>query len=97
MPNFHISVSVAKVTGEQAEHIKQRGIDDNYCQKMILDYLKKFKKAKRADFEEVLLDKLPDVLSHDQKKDKIKNILQKMRRENKIILSENRQWSLDEA
>lgn len=96
-PNFHISVSVAKVTGEQADYIKQRGIDDNYCQKMILDFLKKFKKGKRADFEEVLLDKLPDVLSHDQKKDKIKNILQKMRRENKIKLSENRQWSLDEA
>ena len=90
-------MSVAKVTGEQADYIKQRGIDDNYCQKMILDYLKKFKRGKRSDFEKVLLDKLPDVLSPDQKKDKIKNILQKMRRENKIILSENRQWSLDEA
>lgn len=61
------------VTGENADYIKQRGIDDDYCQKMILDYLKKFKKGKRADFEKVLLDKLPDVLSHDQKKDKIKN------------------------
>jgi ATP-dependent DNA helicase RecG len=59
--------------------------------------LEKFKKGKRADFEKVLLDKLPDVLSHDQKKGKIKNILQKMKRENKIKLSENRQWSLDEA
>jgi len=96
-PNFHISVSVAKVTGEEADYIKQRGIEDDYCQKMILDYLKKFKKGKRADFEKVLIDKLPDVLSHDQKKDKVKNILQKMRRENKIKLGENRQWSLDEA
>lgn len=95
-PNFHISVSVAQVTGEQVDYIKQRGIDDDYCQKMIFDYLKKFKKGKRADFEKVLLDKLPDVLSHNQKKDKIKNILQKMKRENKIKLSENRQWSLDE-
>jgi ATP-dependent DNA helicase RecG len=96
-PNFHFSVSVAKVTGEEADYIKQRGIEDDYCQKMILDYLKKFKKGKRADFEMVLIDKLPDVLSHVQKKDKVKNILQKMRRENKIKLSENRQWSLDEA
>jgi ATP-dependent DNA helicase RecG len=87
-PNFHISVSVAKVTGQQAEYIKQRGIDDDYCQKIILDYLKKFKEGKRADFEKVLLDKLPDVLSPDQKKHKIKNILQKMKRRILIILKQ---------
>lgn len=96
-PNFHISVSVAKVTGEQADYIKQRGIDDDYCQKIILDYLKKFNVGSRADFEKVLLDKLPDVLSLDQKKDKIKNILQKMKRENKIKLGEYRQWMLDKT
>ncbi|MEQ6120951.1 RNA-binding domain-containing protein [Reichenbachiella sp. MALMAid0571] len=96
-PNFHISVSVAKVTGEQADYIKQRGIDDEYCQKIILDYLNKFGKGGREDFEKVLLDKLPDVLSVDQKKHKIKNILQKMKRENKIRLGDSRQWILDEV
>ncbi|MEQ9285752.1 MAG: putative DNA binding domain-containing protein [Cyclobacteriaceae bacterium] len=95
-PNFHISASVAKVTGEQADYIKQRGIDDEYCQKMIQDYLKKFGEGKREDFERVLLDKLPDVLSADQKKYKIKNILQKMKRESKIKLGDKRQWILDE-
>jgi len=47
--------------------------------------------VERSNLEKII------VLHHDQKKDKIKNILQKMRRENKIKLSENRQWSLDEA
>lgn len=96
-PNFHISVTVAKVIGEQADYIKQRGIDDEYCQKIILDYIEKFGEGKREDFERVLLDKLPDVLSPDQKKDKIKNILQKMKRKNRIKLGDNRQWILDEA
>lgn len=95
-PNFHISATVANVTGEKADYIKQRGIDDEYCQKMIFDYLKKFGEGKRKDFEQVLLDKLPDVLSVDQKKDKIKNILQKMKRERKIKLGDERQWILDE-
>lgn len=95
-PNFHISATVANVTGEKADYIKQRGIDDEYCQKMIFDYLKKFGEGKRKDFEQVLLDKLPDVLSIDQKKDKIKNILQKMKRERKIKLGDERQWILDE-
>lgn len=78
-PNFHISASVAKATGEKGEYIKQRGIDDEYCQKIILDYLKKFKEGKRTDFEEILLDKLPDVLDDKQKRNKIKNNLQRLR------------------
>lgn len=95
-PNFHISATVAKATGEKVNYIKQRGIDDEYCQKIILDYLKKFGKGARVDFERVLIDKLPDVLSIEQKSNKIKNILQKMKREKRIKLGENRLWILDE-
>ena len=78
-PNFHISATVAQATGEKADYIKQRGIDDNYCQKIIIDYLKKFGEGKREDFERVLLGKLPDVLDQKQKSNKIKNNLQKLR------------------
>lgn len=74
-PNFHISAA----TGEKGDYIKQRGIDDDYCQKIIIDFLKKFGEGKRTDFEEILLDKLPDVLDENQKKHKIKNNLQKLR------------------
>lgn len=95
-PNFHISATVAKATGEKADYIKKRGIDDEYCQKIIADYLVKFGEGKREDFEKVLLEKLPDVLTLDQKRDKIKNILQKMKREGKIKLGKKRQWVLDE-
>ena len=83
-PNFHISANVANATGEKADYIKQRGIDDGYCQKMILEYLNKFKEAKREDFEKVLLDKLPDVLDISQKRNKIKNNLQNLRKQGLI-------------
>lgn len=63
---------------------------------MILDYVRKFGEGKREDFEQVLLDKLPNVLSVDQKKHKVKNILQKMKRDRKIKLGDKRQWILDE-
>jgi len=84
-PNFHIAADVAAITGEKADYMKQRGIDNQYCQKMILDYLQKFKKGTRADFEELLLDKLPDVIDVTQKKDKIKNNLQALRKAGRII------------
>lgn len=78
-PNLHISSEVAKKTGQQKEYIKQKGIDDDYCKKIIIDYLDKFGEGKKSDFEEILLDKLPDILDIAQKKNKIKNNLQKLK------------------
>lgn len=92
-PNFFISSEIAKATGDEVEYMKQRGIDDAYCQKMILDYLGKFEKAQRKDFEKLLLKKLPDRLSTEAKKNKIKNNLQSLRRNGAIEIS-NKYWQL---
>lgn len=90
-PNFYISSKIAVAIDEKADYIKQRGIDDAYCQKIILDYLDKFKEGKKADFENVLLDKLPDVLDTEQKKNKIKNNLQTLRKQG-IIQPVGKKW-----
>jgi len=63
---------------------------------LIIKYLKEFKKASRADFKNLLFNKFPDVLTNEKKENKIKNLLQKMKVENKIKLGEGRQWFLDE-
>lgn len=95
-PNFHISATVAKATGDKADYIKQRGIDDGYCQKIILDYLETFGEGKKEDFEAVLLDKLPDVLDYTQKSNKIKNNLQSLRKQG-LIYPDNRSWKLSKS
>lgn len=92
-PNFYISSKVAKLSGDEAEYIKRRGIDDKYCQKMILEYLEKFGKGERADFEKVLLDKLPDVLDINKKKNKVKNNLQSLRRQG-LIVADGKVWRM---
>jgi ATP-dependent DNA helicase RecG len=92
-PNFHISATVALATGEKADYIKQRGIDDEYCQKIILDYLRKFGEGKKEDFEKVLLDKLPDVLDQKQKSNKVKNNLQKLRKQG-LIYPKGKLWKM---
>ena len=78
-PNLHISSNVAKYTNQEDEYMKMKGFDDVYYQDMIIKYLEKFDKAKKADFEKLLLDKLPNSLDDKQKKNKIKNLLQKLR------------------
>jgi len=95
-PNFHIAASVASVTGEKGSYIKQRGIDDDYCQKIIIDYLKKFGEGKRSDFESILLDKLPDVLDENQKQNKVKNNLQKLRKEG-LIEPYGKNWKMSKT
>lgn len=92
-PNFHISSQVAGKTGQKADYMKLKGIDDEYCKKIITDYLEKFKTGQRADFEKILLDKLPDVLDDSQKKNKVKNLLQAMRQADILAVS-GKTWSM---
>jgi ATP-dependent DNA helicase RecG len=92
-PNLHVSSAVAKITNDKASYIRKRGIDDDYCKKMILDYLKEFKEGKKDDFEKILLDKLPEILDISQKKNKIKNILQSMKNQGNIKV-EGKIWKM---
>lgn len=93
-PNYHISSTVAKGTGQEVDYIKMKGMDDDYYMKLILKYLEKFDQGSRSDFEKLLLSKLPEILSVEQKKSKIKNILQKMKLRGLIDVNENRHWVL---
>lgn len=79
-PRFFISAKVADTVGQKARYIHNRGLDDPYYQWLVLDYLKKYGQAIRADLDALLLGKLPDVLNASQKANKVKNLLQVMRR-----------------
>jgi ATP-dependent DNA helicase RecG len=92
-PNYFVSAFVADITDQRATYIKNRGIDDQYCKKLISDYLKQFKSGHRGDFETLLFDKLPDFLTPRQKKNKVKNLLQAMRLEG-IINLKGKNWFL---
>ena len=54
-PNFHISANIAAKIGEEEEYMDMKGIDDEYCRKIIVEYLTKFGKAKRSDLAKVLV------------------------------------------
>lgn len=93
-PNIHISSRVAATTGQKVDYAKMRGADDAFCRKMIIDYLNEYESGERKDFEDMLIDKLSDVLGRDQKENRIKNILQDMRRKGLIKVGKGRTWTL---
>lgn len=88
-PNFRIAADLATDPETKATYLRHRAFDDDYYRKLILDYLKEFGEAKRADFEILLMDKLSDGLSEEQKRWKIANIIQTLRKMGKITADKN--------
>ena len=84
-PSLHVSSDIAATTGAKAAYIRQRAFDKGHYKKMVLAYLEKFRSASRKDMDELLLDKLSDVLTKEQKKTFVSNLLQEMRREDRSI------------
>jgi len=79
-PNHFISAKVADWAGQKASYIRTRGLDDGYYQQLVIEYLQKYGQTTRRELDELILPKLPDVLDADQKANKIRNLLQSMRR-----------------
>ena len=77
----------------QKQNIRRR---HEYCQKIILDYIRKFGEGKKSDFEDILLAKLPDVLDEQQKYNKIKNNLQSLRKQG-LIYPEGKNWKMSKT
>ncbi|MCP5062548.1 MAG: transcriptional regulator, partial [Ignavibacteriae bacterium] len=87
-PNYFVSANIAEVTNDKVAYILNKAFDDAHYKDMIVAYLKKFKKGKRAEIESLIVPKLSEFLTDRQKKDKVKNLLQAMKRDNVIRLND---------
>ena len=87
-PNIFVSAEIAAAVGKKAKYIKDKGLEKQYYQDLIISYLKKHKQASRKDIDELLYDKMPDILNELQKRTKIKNLISEMSK--KLNLIENR-------
>lgn len=96
-PNIYLSASIVKESkhlGLKSSYIKNKGFNDDYFKKLIIEYITKFSKASRMEITELLMDKLPDTLSDSQRFDKITNLLSSLRRNGVIKVGEKREWIL---
>ncbi|MDC8443439.1 putative DNA binding domain-containing protein [Halomonas aquamarina] len=98
-PRFHVSASVAKATGNMADYIRTRAQDDEFYAKLLTDYLRESGQASRAEIDKLLIEKLSDALTPEQKQRKIGNLLTKLRRRGRILNAGSRgkpEWKLAE-
>ena len=89
-PNLHISSLVASAAEKKAEYIHFKGQDDKHYMELIRDYLKKYPRASRQDIDTLLLAKLSEVLTIEQKINKIHNLVSKMKKKGEIANQGNR-------
>ena len=92
-----LSKVVTKNTGNvglKSTYVKNKSFDDEYFRRLIVQYLEKFGATSRSEIDELLMNKLSDVLSEQKKKNKITNLLSFLRIHNVIMVNEEKKWVL---
>ncbi len=83
-PNLIVAGLVAKATGDAGRHIRERGFDKQYYLDLTLALVREHGPVTRKDVDQLLLPKLPDRLTDEQKSRKVHNLLQELRRAGRI-------------
>ena len=84
-PNYYIAASVAAITNDKASYIKNKAFDKPYYKKLIIEFLTKYKQATRTELDDLLMEKLSNVLTYNQKRVKISNTLYDMSKKENVI------------
>lgn len=84
-PNLMVTSVIAKATGQIGRHIRDRGLDKRYYLDLILALIREHGSGDRRDVDEALISKLPDRLTDEQKRRKVHNLLQELRRAGEIV------------
>ena len=97
-PHYHVSAQIASATNAEVAYTRTRGVEKQQLKQMVLSHLNKFKNVVRPDLDGLLLPMLSGDLTHEQKQNKITNLLSEMKRKDQSIQSVGRgpgaYWSL---
>ena len=96
-PHVYIAKAVAQSTNSKAEYSKHKGLKDKSCESLLLDALHDHKVLTRTDIDTLLWDALSDQLSDSQKKNKIGNLLTRLRKKGVITnttMGNKSEWTL---
>ncbi|WP_315062404.1 RNA-binding domain-containing protein [Capnocytophaga leadbetteri] len=83
-PQFYISEEVATILDEKAEYTLNKGLDNEILETFILKHINTHGFATRKEIDTLLLNKLPNYLSAQQKKRRLSNMIQDLK-ERKLI------------
>ena len=94
-PKYFVSALVAAATNTQTQYTLNKGLSDEYYKKLIVQHVQKFKSVPTGDIRTLLTNKLPGLLTDQQKRAKVKNLLSTLRvqgYDGVKLASEGRRW-----
>lgn len=83
-PNYFISKIIAQKIGQKATYSKNKGFENEYYKDLLLKALEEHGAMSRKEIDELLQDKLPDIMDTVQKNNRIRNLLTLLRSQNII-------------
>ncbi len=84
-PNLMVVGSVAKAVGDAGRHVRERGFNQQYYLDLILALVHEHGPVGRKEIDQAVAPKLPDRLTDVQKRQKVQNLVQKLRRAGWIV------------
>lgn len=93
-PNYFISAQIARITDKKAQYTRNKGLNTELLKSFILKHIDIYGSATRKELEDLLLDKMPDYMDEKQRRKKLDNILQDMKKDliNNIGTRSNSKW-----
>lgn len=83
-PHLRVSEVIAGATGRLADYVRTRPQTDAHYAALLIDFLRRNGSASRTDVDSLLVPLLPEVLTRQQKRNKVANLLSKLRTEGTI-------------
>ena len=87
--DIQISSDVAKVTNEKESYIYNKGLENEFYKKIILKYISEYGQASKKEIINLLKDKLPSSLNEKNKINRVRYLLDLLKKEGKIYNDTN--------
>ena len=83
-PNIYISSDIAKITGNKEEYVYNSGLENDFYKEIIMKYLNEYGSASRKEIIALLKDKLPSSLDENTKINRVRYLLEALKKDGKI-------------
>lgn len=83
-PNIYISSDIAKITGNKEEYVYNSGLENEFYMEIIIKYLNEYGSASRKEIVALLNDKLPKSLDNKNKVNRVRYLLDILKKNGKI-------------
>lgn len=83
-PNIYISSDIAKITGNKEEYVYNSGLENEFYMEIIIKYLNEYGSASRKEIVSLLNDKLPKSLDNKNKVNRVRYLLDILKKNGKI-------------